>query len=413
MIEKEIILKLAKDHHSFYLYDESEILESIARLKDSFKDVKFLYSLKANPNLRVLDSIFGAGVGADAASLKEVLLSNERGVPKEDLQFSAPGKSLEDIRQAIDKATIIADSYNEISMISQAALEKGIVAKIGIRVNPNFTFNSDEGVSSKFGIDEDQIFQNLARTNSLPNIEVVGIHVHSKSQELDEDVIVNYHENVLQLALRFKAALGRNLEFINMGSGIGIPYDQTEDAVEVDKIGRAFQNSFSELKEKLMPVRIYIETGRYLVGKAGMYVTTVRDKKVSHDKTYVILSNTLNGFYRPSISQMVRNYTFEDYPVPTEPMFTSFNSSQIGVIKDVEEREVVTLVGNLCTAADVIAVDIDFPKLEIGDVVIMNNAGSYSHALTPLQFASLDRPKEIFLDKSGKTIETKEKTVVY
>lgn len=413
MVEKEILLKIAKNHDSFYLYDENKICKSITKLKESFEGVKFLYSLKANPNLRILDSIFGEGVGADAASLKEVLLSHEREVPIEDLQFSAPGKSLDDIRESIDKATIIADSYNEISMISQVALEKGIVAKIGIRINPNFTFDSDKGVFSKFGIDEDQLFENLARTNSLPNIEVVGIHVHSKSQELNEEVISNYHKNVLNLALRVQASLGRKLEFINMGSGIGIPYEKMEDDVEVERIGREFRKHFTDLKEKLMPIRIYIETGRYLVGKAGLYVTKVRDKKVSHGKTILILSNTLNGFYRPSISQMVRNYTQEEFPVSTEPLFTSFNSTQIGVIKESDEKETVTLMGNLCTAMDVIAKDIELPKLEIGDIIIMNNAGSYSYVLTPLQFASLDRPKEIFVSCDGKIIETKEKTIVY
>lgn len=413
MVEKEILLKIAKNHDSFYLYDENKIFKSIKKLKESFEGVNFLYSLKANPNLRILDSIFSEGVGADAASLKEVLLSAERGVAMEDLQFSAPGKSLDDIRESIDKATIIADSYNEISMISKVALEKGIIARIGVRINPNFTFDLEEGVSSKFGIDEDQLFENLSSTNSLPNIEIVGIHVHSKSQELNEEVISNYHKKVLDLALRVQASLGRKLEFINMGSGIGIPYEKLEEDVEVEKIGREFRKHFTDLKEKLMPIRIYIETGRYLVGKAGLYVTKVRDKKVSHGKTIVILSNTLNGFYRPSISQMISNYTQEKNPIATEPLFTSFNSTQIGVIKESSEKETVTLMGNLCTAMDVIAKDIELPKLEIGDIVIMNNAGSYSYVLTPLQFASLEKPKEIFVSCDGKIIETKEKTIVY
>ncbi|NLD16377.1 MAG: diaminopimelate decarboxylase [Tissierellia bacterium] len=413
MIEKEIILKLAKDHDSFYLYDENEILKSIERLKNSFKGVDFLYSLKANPNLRILDSIFSQNIGADAASLEEVKLSHEREVSKRDLQYSAPGKSEKDIRESIEIATIIADSFHEIELISKVAQDMKITAKIGIRINPNFTFHSDVGIPSKFGIDEDQIFENLEKIKLTPNVEVTGIHVHSKSQELAEDIIELYHKNVLDLALRFQSALGRKLEFINMGSGIGIPYNQEDSPVEVEKIGRAFHNNLEEIKEKLKPIKIYIETGRYLVGKAGIYVTKVRDKKKSHGKTYIILNNTLNGFYRPSISQMISNYTLEDYPVATEPLFTSFNSSQIGILKSEELREEVTLMGNLCTAADVVAHDVNLPKLEIGDVVIMNNAGSYSHALTPLQFASMEKPKEIFLEKTGKTIETKEKTIKY
>lgn len=413
MIEKDIILKLAEDHDSFYLYDENEILNSIERLKNSFKGVYFLYSIKANPNLRILDSIFSQNIGADAASLEEVLMSHERGVSKDDLQYSAPGKSEKDIRESIEVATIIADSFHEIDLISKVAQNMNLTARIGIRINPNFTFHSDMGVSSKFGIDENQLFERLGEIKLTPNVDVIGIHVHSKSQELEESIIELYHKNVLDLAIRFQSALGRKLEFINMGSGIGIPYTQEDTPVEVEKIGRAFHDNLEDLKEKLKPIKIYIETGRYLVGKAGIYVTKVRDKKKSHDKTYIILNNTLNGFYRPSISQMVRNYTLEDFPVATEPMFTSFNSSQIGVLNNEESKEEVTLMGNLCTAADVVAYDVTLPRLEIGDIVIMNNAGSYSHVLTPLQFASMEKPKEIFLEKTGKTIETKEKTVKY
>ncbi|NLW41774.1 MAG: diaminopimelate decarboxylase, partial [Tissierellia bacterium] len=145
MIEKDIILKLAEDHDSFYLYDENEILNSIERLKNSFKGVYFLYSIKANPNLRILDSIFSQNIGADAASLEEVLMSHERGVSKDDLQYSAPGKSEKDIRESIEVATIIADSFHEIDLISKVAQNMNLTARIGIRINPNFTFHSDMG----------------------------------------------------------------------------------------------------------------------------------------------------------------------------------------------------------------------------------------------------------------------------
>ena len=64
---KEIIAEQAQRYDSFYLYDESRILENIGRLKAGFPRIHFLYSVKCNPHPRVLRSIFGQGFGADAA----------------------------------------------------------------------------------------------------------------------------------------------------------------------------------------------------------------------------------------------------------------------------------------------------------------------------------------------------------
>ena len=71
----EIIKKESKNYDSFYIYDESIILEQIKNLKENFKGIDFLYSVKCNPNSYVIKSIFSQGFGADAASLEEVIKS--------------------------------------------------------------------------------------------------------------------------------------------------------------------------------------------------------------------------------------------------------------------------------------------------------------------------------------------------
>lgn len=407
MKRSEIIKKLSENADSFYLYYEKVILDRINNLKENFPQIEFLYSLKTNPNENLLDIIYSENLGADAASLKEVELSYDRLKDKEKIQFSAPGKSRKDIEGSIEKSIIIADSINEIYLISEVAKDKNINVEIGVRLNPNFTFTENKGISGKFGIDEDVFFEKFEKLNNLSNIEIIGIHVHSKSQELNHKILENYYKNLLNLTSRVKEKLEGNLKFINMGSGIGIPYEIDDEEVNVEELGKTLEKLLLDFKETLENVNFYIVTGRYLVGKAGIYATKVRDKKISFGKTFIILNNTLNGFYRPSISQMVNLYTDLKNPPPNEPLYTSSNSSQFFPLEERGEIETVTIMGNLCTAADVIEKDLTFPKLEIGDVIVFNNAGSYSIVLTPLQFASMERPKEFILKKDKTIIETK------
>lgn len=406
MEKKDIIKKLSEEFDSFYLYDEEIILERIKALKENFPSIKFLYSLKTNPNPHILDIIYGQGLGADAASLSEVEKSYDRIKDQKKIQYSAPGKSKEDIRKSLDKAIIIADSLNEIKLISEIAKEENKTVKIGIRINPNFTFTDNKGMAGKFGVDEDLFFEKIEDFKSLENIEIKGIHVHSKSQELNYEVIKNYYKNLLDLATRVNEKLDCGLEFLNMGSGIGIPYEVEDDEVDVKSLGASLEEFLQTCKEELDKVEIYIETGRYLVGKAGLYVTKVRDKKSSFGKNFVILSNTLNGFYRPSINMMVGLYTDFENPPANEPLFTSSNSSQIFPLEERAEKETVTIMGNLCTGADVVRKEIEFPKVEIGDVLYFNNAGSYSIVLSPMQFASMERPKEVILRKDNEILVT-------
>lgn len=404
-MNRKIISELLERYNSFYLYDEEKILESMEKLKTGFPDVKFLYSLKTNPNKQVVETVLSNGFGSDAASLNEVKMSHLNGVPKEMLQYSAPGKLRRDIEAAIDSAILIADSVNEVKTIAEIAVEKGLNVEIGIRINPNFSFDGGKGTPSKFGIDEELVYESIPEWKQMEHVKIRGIHVHLRSQELSSELIGAYHENVLNLALRIQEALGEELKFINMGSGIGIPYSTVDEEVDLADLGGHTSKLVAQLKDKLPAAQVYIETGRFVIGKAGVYVTTVVDKKYSGGKTFLMLNSTLNGFSRPSLEQMVLNYTKDESPAAFEPLFTKKSAFQYLPVVEIEEKEVVTIVGNLCTGTDLVAKDVELPKMEVGDGIIMTNAGSYARVLTPLQFSSQEPPAEIFLKKDGSTIE--------
>jgi diaminopimelate decarboxylase len=406
MFDKQVVLEQAKKFDSFYLYDESIILEYTGRLKQDFEGVGFLYSIKTNPNPMVLKAVFSQGFGADAASLGEVLLGKKNGLPKNKIYYSTPGKSKRDIAEAMGISVIIADSISEILKIQEVAQENGMVAEIGIRLNPDFTFYTGAGIPSKFGIDEKIVFENASLLKGLSNIKIIGIHVHSRSQELDVEVLKKYYKNMFVLAKRVQEKLNIYLQFINLGSGLGIPYSMQDKPLDTNLLGRATSELIKAFKENFPPIDIFIETGRFAVGKSGVYVTKVLDKKASYGKTFVILNNTLNGFIRPSLAQLIVNYSQDAKPVGSEPLFTCVDAFDFIALNGQCVEEVVTLVGNLCTSTDIIAKDILMPKLEFDDVVVITNAGSYAAAISPMQFSSLLPPAQLFLSKDGEVIDT-------
>lgn len=402
---RNVIAEQISNTDNFYLYDENRIKERINDLHENFPQIKFLYSIKCNNNKNVMKSVFNQGLGADAASLQEVLMASECNLTKNDIYYSAPGKTLKDVTLSIDKSIIIADSLNEIILIDKVAQKRAEIIEIGIRLNPNFTFYSEEGQPSKFGIDEDDAIE-FIKGGQCKNIKVSGIHVHLRSQELNPLILKGYYERMIDLAKRFITLCG-GLKFINMGSGMGIQYSEANRPLNMKDLSLSVKNKLSEFVSAYPETSLIIEVGRYVVGECGMYVTTVLDRKTSRGKTYVILKNTLNGFIRPSLERLVVHYSNDDRPAGCEPLFSCKNAFRFLTLKDdVGLKEKVTLVGNLCTSSDVVADDIELPPLAIGDVVIMTNAGAYGAVLSPMQFASQEKPEELFLLVDGSILKS-------
>ncbi|MBR5533305.1 MAG: alanine racemase [Ruminiclostridium sp.] len=405
MINQSVIKALGKTRDSFFLYDQTTILDRISRLREDFPGVSFLYSVKANPHPQVLRTIFGAGIGADAASLGEVEMAASLGLGREDIQFSAPGRSDAALEGAWDRAVITADSLYEVRRLADMARRRGEPIDIGLRVNPAFGFDSPDAAPNKFGVDEEQIIAAAPWIRQEPYLRIVGFHIHLKSQERRKEVLLAYYKNCLSVAMELQAVLGCELEFINLGSGIGIPYGTGDTPLDTVGLGRDLTELWGRCKKFFPKARLCLETGRFLVGQSGGYVTRVMDKKVSQGKIFLILNNTLNGFLRPSLARLVEFYAGAEVPVGTEPLFTQSDAFAFLPIPKRGETEVVTLAGNLCTGADVMARDCLLPRMEPGDLVVVTNAGSYAAVLSPMQFSSQVPPEELFLSAEGQVLD--------
>ena len=120
-MNRDIVIETAKRHACFYVYDGDGIRNTARELSNALPDVDMLYSVKCNPHPQILATLAAEGYGADAASSGEVMRAAEAGMAAKDIYYSAPGKTLSDIRSTIGKATIVCDSLGEIERVCEAA----------------------------------------------------------------------------------------------------------------------------------------------------------------------------------------------------------------------------------------------------------------------------------------------------
>ena len=401
----DVIKKLMTQYdESFYIYDESVISRQVKTLSENFPQFEFLYSVKTNPFAPIVNFVASKGFGADAASVEEVIIGQKAGIPYEKILYSTPGKTRKDIEKTINKAIIIADSYNELLLINDVAKQKNIYIKVGLRINADFSMDDGDGkgASSKFGVDENTLFNQKDFFDSLSNIKIVGIHVHLRSQVLEHRKLYKYYEKIFDLAVYCKEKLEWDIEFINFGGGLGIVYSLVNDApLDIDKLSHECKELIQRFKDKIN-ARLIVETGRFVICEAGLYVTRIADIKESMGTKYLIVEKGLNGFLRPSIVKLLMDYIPESNKIKaSEPLFTTKDAFEFFIPEgDESSLEKVSIVGSLCTSTDIMVKDSMLPKAHIGDLVIVSKAGSYSYSLSPILFASHSLPLQFYMNQN-------------
>lgn len=393
MREKNIN-EFVRENAPCYIYKKDIIDKSCKILKEKFENVEFLYSIKANPFMPVIKTIKENKIGLDAASSNEVLLSIEAGMEKNQIYYSAPGKTMKDLEKAWNKCIFIADSFHELDLIDDLAKKHGEILEVGLRINPNYSMKDKKAHPSKFGVDEDKIF-NFKWT--YKNLKLIGLHVHVQSQILDTNLLSNYYKNTYDLAVKFSKLDFVDLKFINFGSGIGVSYDKkNEKDVDLDILAKTMKDLY-EKNERELGAKFLIESGRFLVMNSGTYYTPVIDKKYSQGKTYLVVKNAMNGFFKASMKEILKDALGKDCEKAFEPFYTGANQCEFEIIGDSLEKEKVDIGGHLCTSLDLLARDIELKKAEIGDILKITNAGAYSYSISILNFASHDLPKEFLI----------------
>ncbi len=396
--------------YPLYIYEEAAIAEQLSLMRETFPDFRIVYSLKTNPHAPLCRFMAEQGTGADAASSYEVDVAAAAGFPPEAIYYSAPGKTEQQLAAALGKCVITADSCRELVRLERLAAAAGMYGEsrlpVGLRINPELAYGPGEfpevlpGSSSKFGVDAECLPDLRSFFDSLRHIRPAGIHVFVRSQVLSPAALAASLRASFELALLCRRELGWNIDFINFGGGLGIS-SAVSAGLDMNMLRHVVGETVREYRNLFPGCKLLLESGRFLVGRAGTFVSRIEDIKDSRGTTYAIVPGGLSGFLRPSVMNLL-----ESLPCaiqgPYEPFYSNARMHQISLPEKTDGQQTrVTVCGNLCTALDVLARDVLLPEPRVGDIVAVSNAGAYAASLSPFAFASFPRPPELFLHRNG------------
>lgn len=360
-----------------FVYSRQHLDDRIAQLRAALPNhVGINYAIKANSFRPVLHHMAGLVDGFDIASGGELAMAQAAGLDPARISFAGPGKRDEELEAAISAGvTLNCESGGEVDRALAIAQRLGLTPRMALRVNPSFELRGSGmkmgGGAKPFGIDEAQV-PGIARKILEAAADWRGLHIFTGSQALSADAIIETQGNVLDLASRLAAEIGACLPKLNMGGGFGIPYFHGDEPLDVAAIGSALGQRLRDLPENLRQTELCVELGRYLVGEAGVYLTRIVDRKVSHGTTYLVTDGGLH--HQLAASGNFGTVVRRNYPVAIASHF------------DAEAAEEVYVVGCLCTPLDRLADGAMLPRAEVGDLVAVFCAGAYGASASPSAF---------------------------
>lgn len=339
-------------------------------------EVALHYAVKANPHSAVLQHLSGLVDGFDIASAGELAIVRDAGIDPSIVSFAGPGKRDEELRIAIDLGvTLNLESENEAARALSIARELGKRPRLAIRVNPDFDLKGSGmkmgGGAKPFGVDAERV-PALAREIVASGADWCGFHIFAGSQALDANAVIETQRQTLELAARLADEAQVPLPACNLGGGFGIPYFPGDEPLDIAAVGSALAENLANRPAALSETRFCIELGRYLVGEAGVYLTRIVDRKVSHGEVYLITDGGLH--HQLAASGNFGTVVRRNYP------------SAIATRYGAPVEEEANIVGCLCTPLDRLADKGGFPRGEVGDLVAMFCAGAYGATASPALF---------------------------
>lgn len=363
----------------FYAYDRRLLSERVALLRCLLPPgIEIHYAIKANPMPALVQHLAGLVDGFDVASRGELQIALDTGVDSTVVSFAGPGKLPSELAAAIAAGVLInIESARELETVAHIGLEQGRRPQIALRINPDFELKTAGmkmgGGPKPFGIDVEQASPLLQRITEL-NVDFQGFHIFSGSQNLRAEALIEAQEHTFDLALRLAAVAPNPVRWLNIGGGFGIPYFPGDISLDLEPIAANLSAWLPKIQAQLPQVRVVLELGRYLVGEAGIYVAQVVDRKVSRGHTFLITNGGLHHHLAASgnFGQIIR----KNYPVVV-------GNRVLGT-----EREVVTVVGPLCTPLDILAERMELAKADVGDLIVVLQSGAYGLTASPTAFLS-------------------------
>ncbi len=372
----------------FYAYERSRIDARVRELRAALpSDWHLHYAMKANPMPAVVQHLAGLVDGIDVASVREMRGALDAGMAASGISLAGPGKSEAEIAQAVAAGVVLnLESMRELEAAAQASQHLGLLAKVAVRVNPDFEVKGSAmrmgGGPKQFGIDARLVPAVLAEMGRMP-VEFVGFHIYSGSQILKTQALAELQSNTVALAKRLAEHAPGPVRKLNIGGGFGIPYFPDEKPLDLLFVGEHMRHLREDIRRHFPQAVPIIELGRYLVGEAGTYVCKVIDRKESNGQIFLVTDGGLHHHLAASgnFGQFIRR----NYPLAVATRF------------DATPLEAVNVVGPLCTPLDLLGDGVMLPRADVGDLIAIFQSGAYGMTASPTRFLNHPEPVEVLL----------------
>lgn len=365
----------------FYLYSLNTLESHFRAFQNAFSKIDHLicFSAKANSNISILRIFIRMGGGVDVVSGGELFRSMKAGASPDKIVYSGVGKREDEIEYALELPILMfnIESTQELVLIDQIAGRMETKAPVALRVNPDVDPKTHPYISTglkknKFGINLQKSLEDYRLANILPNVKVIGVSCHIGSQLTEVKPFVEAVQRIKELVLKLRAE-GMNIQYMDIGGGLGITYDQEEPPHPRDYA----QALMKELKE--IDCTLILEPGRVIVGNAGVLVTKVLYTKEGDEKNFIVVDAAMNDLIRPSFYgsyQRVQPVHRSDRPEWT-----------------------ADVVGPICESSDFLAKDRKLPRTEQGDLLTVMSAGAYGFSMSS-NYNSRPRAAEVLVAKA-------------
>lgn len=370
-LTKDQLSNLVRDFPTpFIIYDEKAIRDNLKKFTKAFSIFpKFRehYAVKACPNPYILKILADEGCGADCSSLPELMLSEMSGILGDHVIFTSNETPAKEFQVAYEQGNIInLDDITHIDFLKDALGGK-FPKTICFRYNPGTDKQGCNGIigkpeEAKYGLTRSQILEAYAKCKEL-GVEHFGLHTMVASNELNPDFFVDTAKLVFELAAEIKEKVGVNIEFVDLGGGIGIPYKPGDKAVDYDYVAQGIRKEYDRVvvPAGLDPMAIYWECGRPITGPYGWLVSTaVHEKHIYRE--YIGLDSCMADFMRPGV-------------------YGSYHEITVAGKENAPKDHVYDIVGSLCENSDKFAVQRELPEIQKGDFVILHDAGAHGRAM--------------------------------
>lgn len=365
-----------------YVFDEAYIRKMMQTYRDTLlkrygDNGMVLYASKAFSCKAIYRIAEEEKIGVDVVSGGELYTALQAGFPAKNIYMHGNNKLDYELGEALDAGVgcIVADAYSEIDKIDAEAKKRGICQRILIRINPGIeahthAFVQTAKTDSKFGfsIADGTAEKITAYTMRKKNISLEGYHCHIGSQIFEKQSFVLAVEKCMDFAAEMKKKLDFILKTLNIGGGFGIWYTDEDRKIPPEGYAEYLEALIDAVKEKAKMHRmdlpyLLLEPGRSIIGEAGITLYTVGTIK------------EIPG---------VRKYLAIDGGMFDNPRYALYGSKYTPVLAnraDEESTEIVSIAGKCCESGDLIAVNVNLPRANSGDILAILSTGAYNYSM--------------------------------